>query len=66
MKILKNKINRYGGQVGSSASEKKILTVLIVGQFDMGQLGRGTSFVQHFGISEFSDKYDTGPATWPT
>ena len=30
----------------------------------MGQLVCGTSFVQHFGSSEFSDKYDGGSATW--
>ena len=50
--------------MGSRTSEKNILTVWIVGQFDMGELGCGTSFFQHFGSSKFSDKYDAGPATW--
>ena len=64
LKISKNKFNRYGGQVGSRTSGKNIPTVWIVGQFDMGELGCGTSFFQHFGSSKFSDKYDAGPATW--
>ena len=64
LKISKNKFNRYGGQVGSRTSWKNISTVWIVGQFDMGELGCGTSFFQHFGSSKFSDKYDAGPATW--
>ena len=64
MKISKNKFNRYGGQVGSRTSGKNISTVWIVGQFDMGERGCGTSFFQYFGSSKFSDKYDAGPATW--
>ena len=64
LKISKNKFNRYDGQVGSRASWKNILTVWIVGQFDMGELGCGTSFFQYFGCSKFSHKYDAGPATW--
>ena len=35
----------------------------IVGQFDIGQLGYGTSLVQHFGSSKYSDKQDVEPAT---
>ena len=35
-----------------------------MGQFDIGQLGCGTSLVQHFGSSKYSDKWDVGPATW--
>ena len=46
----------YGGQVGSRTSEKNISTVWNVGQFDIGQFGYGTSLVQHFGSSKFSDK----------
>ena len=33
-----------------------ISTVWVVGQFDIGQLGCGTSLVQHFGSSKFWDK----------
>ena len=43
---------------------KNMLTVWNVGQFDIGQLGCGTSLVQHFGSSKYSDKWDVGPATW--
>ena len=64
LKISKNKFNRYGGQVGSRTSGKNIPTVWVVGQFDMGELGCGISFFQHFGSSNFSDKYDAGRATW--
>ena len=56
LKISKNSFNRYGGQAGSRTSEKNISTVWVVGQFDIGQLGCGTSLVQHFGSSKFSDK----------
>ena len=63
LKISKNKLNRYGGQVGSRTSGKNISTVWIVGQFDMGELGCGTSSFQDFGSLKFSDKYDAGPAT---
>ena len=35
LKILKNRSNRYGGQVGSCTSEKNISTVWNVGQFDI-------------------------------
>ena len=54
--ISKNRLNRYGGQVGSRTSEKNISTVCYVGQFDIGQLGYGTSLVHHFGSSKFSDQ----------
>ena len=64
LKISKNKFNGYGGQMGSLTSGKNISTVWIVGQFDMGELECGTSFVQHFGSLEFSDKYDARPAIW--
>ena len=64
LKISKNKFNRYGGQTGSRTSWKNISTVWIVEQFDMAELGCGTSFFQYFGSSKFSDKYDAGPATW--
>ena len=53
-KISKNRLNRYGGKVGSRTSEKNISTVGNVGQFDIGQLGYGTSLVQYFGSSKFS------------
>ena len=43
LKLSTNKFNRYGGQVGSRTSGKNISTVWIVGQFDMGELGCGTS-----------------------
>ena len=56
LKISKKRLNRYGGQVGSRTSEKNISTVRCVGQFDIGQLGYGTSLVQHFGSSKFSNK----------
>ena len=59
---IKNKFNRYGGQVGSRTSGKNILTVWIVVQFDMGELGCATSLFQHLGSLKFSDKYDAGPA----
>ena len=64
LRISKNRFNRYGGQVGSHTSEKNISTVWIVGQFDIGELGCGTSLVQHFGSSKFSDKYNVEPTTW--
>ena len=69
LKISKKRINRYGGQAGSRTSEKNILTVWIVGKFDIGQLGCWASLVQYFGNSEFSDKVgcrtcDTGPYKW--
>ena len=35
-----------------------------MGQFDIGQSGCGTSFVQHFGSSKSLDKWDEGPARW--
>ena len=63
LKISKKKFNRYSGQVGSRTSWKNISTVWIVGQFDMGELGCGTSFFQYFGSSTFSHKYDAGAAT---
>ena len=50
--------------MGSHTSEKNISTVWIVGQFDIGELGCGTSLVQHFGSSKFSDKYNVEPTTW--
>ena len=56
LKISKNSCNRYGGQADSRTSEKNISTVWVVGQFDIGQLGCGTSLVQHFGSSKFWDK----------
>ena len=65
LKISKSKFNRYGGQVGSRTSGKNILTVWIVVQFDMGELGCATSLFQHLGSLKFSDKYDVGPAIWP-
>ena len=55
-KISKNMFNRYGRQAGSRTSEKNILTVWIVGKFDIGQLGYWTSLVQRFESSTFSDK----------
>ena len=36
--------------------KKNISTVWNMGQFDIGQLGCGTSLVQHFGSSKFSNK----------
>ena len=63
-KISKNKFNKYSGQVVSHTSGKNISTVWIVGQFDMGELGCGTSFSRHFRSLKFSDKYDAAPATW--
>ena len=48
----------------SRTREKNIPSVWNVGQFDIGQLGREISLVQHFGSSKFSDKEDVGPATW--
>ena len=56
LKISKNRFNRYGGQTGSRTCAKNISTVWIVGKFDIGQLGSGTSLVQHFGSSKYSDK----------
>ena len=38
LKISKNRFNRYGEQGRSNTSEKNILTVGIVGKFDMGLL----------------------------
>ena len=58
LKISKNRFNRYGRQVGSHTNEKNISTVWNVGQVDIGQLGYGTSFVQHFGRSKVLDKQD--------
>ena len=46
----------------SRTSEKNILTVWIVVQFDLGELGCATSLFQHLGSLKFSDKYDAGPA----
>ena len=43
LKLSTNKFNRYGGQGGSRPSGKNISTVWIVAQFDMGELGCGTS-----------------------
>ena len=45
LKISNNRFNRYGGQAGSQTSEKNISTVWNVGQFDIGELGCGTSLV---------------------
>ena len=56
LKISKNRFNSYGGQGDSRKSEENISTVWLVAQFDIGQLRSGTSFVQHFGSSKFSDK----------
>ena len=56
LKISKNSINRYGGQMGSCTSEKNISTVWNVGQFDIELLGCGTSLVQHFGSLKFLGK----------
>ena len=47
--VSKNKFQRNDGQVGSRISVKIIPTVWNVEQFDIGQLGCGTSLVQHFG-----------------
>ena len=33
-------------------------------QFDISQLGCGTSFVYQFRSSKFLDKQDVGPGTW--
>ena len=33
-------------------------------QFDIGELGYGNSFAQHFGSSKFPDISDAGPAAW--
>ena len=46
----------YGWQVGSHTSSKNISNVWNVGQVDIGQLWYGTSLVQYFGSSKFSDK----------
>ena len=46
----------YGRQVGSRTNEKNVSAIWIVKQFDIGHLGCGTSLVQHFGSSKFSDK----------
>ena len=56
LKILKNRFNRYGTQVGSRTSQKTVSTVWNVEKFDIRQLGCGTSLVQHFRSSKFSDK----------
>ena len=56
LKISKNKFNRYGGQASSRTSEKNISIIWRVRQFDIGQLGCGTSLAQHFGSSKSSDK----------
>ena len=56
LKISNNRFNRSGGQLGSRTSEKNLSIVWNVGQFDMGQLGCGTSLVQHFGSSKFLNK----------
>ena len=37
-------------------AKKNISTDWNVGQFDIGQIGCGTSLVQYFGSSKFSDK----------
>ena len=56
LKISKSRFKKYHRQAGSRTSEKNISTVWIVGQFDIGHLGCGTSLAQHFGSSKFSDK----------
>ena len=56
LKISKNRFNSYGRQAGSRTSEKNVLALWIFEQFDIGHLGCGTSLVQHFGSSKFSDK----------
>ena len=56
LKISKNRFNIYGRQVGSRTNEKNVSAIWIVKQFDIGHLGCGTSLVQHFGSSKFSDK----------
>ena len=56
LKISKNRFNRCGGQAGSRTREKNKSTIWIVEQFDIGQLGCGTSLVQHPGSSKFSNK----------
>ena len=48
--------------MGSRTSEKNILTMWNVAQFDIRQLGCWASLVQHFGSPTFSDKQDVGPA----
>ena len=44
--------------------DRQILTVWNVGQFDIDQIGCGTSLVHQFWSSKFLDKQDVGPATW--
>ena len=61
-KISKTSFDGYGRQMGSRKSEKNISTVRNVGQIDIGQRGCGTSVVQHFGSSKFSNK-DVRPGT---
>ena len=56
LKISKSRFNRYDVQAGSRISEKHKSTIWIVGQFDIGQFGCGTSLVQHLGNSTFMDK----------
>ena len=56
LKISKSRFDRCGRQAASRTSEKNISTFWIVERFDIGQLGCGTSLVQHFGSSKFSDK----------
>ena len=63
--MLKSRFNRYGGQAGSRTSEKNISTVWVVGQSDNGQLGCGTSLVQHFGSLKVGCRTcDTGQCKW--
>ena len=63
MKISKNRFNSYDGQAGFRTSEKNISAIWRVEQFDIGQLGCGSSLVQHSGNSKFLDNLDVGPAT---
>ena len=53
---ISNSFNRFVGQVDSRTRQKNIPSVWNVGQFDIGQLEREISLVQHFGSSKFSDK----------
>ena len=55
-KIFEDIKNRYGRQVGSRTS-KKIYRPSVghVGQFDIGEVGCGTSLAQLFGSLKFSD-----------
>ena len=59
-KILKNRFNSYGRQVDSLQVKKNILTVWMVGKFDIGHLGCWTSLVQRFGKLTLSGKWDLG------